>query len=140
MAALTGNRNTLRLGAETQITLAIAAATLIHEGALVCVNAGGFAVPGATATTLRAIGRAGQGINNTGANGDKSLSVDRGIFLYANDGTDPAALSDINKTCFIVDDQTVAKTNGTNTRSKAGRISDVTADGVWVAVGEPGID
>ena len=39
---------------------------------------------------------------------------------------------DIGKDCFIVDDQTVAKTNGANTRSRAGKVFDVDADGVWV--------
>lgn len=37
--------------------------------------------------------------------------------------------------CFIVDDQTVAKTNGTNTRSRAGIVAAVDADGVWVQIG-----
>ena len=38
--------------------------------------------------------------------------------------------------CYIVDDQTVAKTNGTNTRSVAGKIIAVDADGVWVKIGQ----
>jgi hypothetical protein len=32
----------------------------------------------------------------------------------------------------VVDDQTVAKTNGSSSRSVAGIIRDVDADGVWV--------
>ena len=45
---------------------------------------------------------------------------------------DAITLADIGKDCFIVDDQTVAKTDGAGTRSRAGRVFDVDADGVWV--------
>jgi hypothetical protein len=41
-------------------------------------------------------------------------------------------LADVGKQCYLVDDQTVAKTDGTNTRSPAGFVRDVDADGVWV--------
>lgn len=141
MAALTNDRNTLRLGDETHKRAGVAANAKIFLGALVALNASGFAVPGSTATTLRAVGRASESVDNTGgANGDESVSIDRGIFLYANEAGDPITLADINKTCYIVDDQTVARTNGTNTRSMAGRISDVTSEGVWVAVGQRGLD
>ena len=34
--------------------------------------------------------------------------------------------------CYIVDDQTVAKTNGGATRCVAGKVWDVDAEGVWV--------
>ena len=37
--------------------------------------------------------------------------------------------------CYVVDDETVAKTNGTNTRSRAGVVVDVDAQGVWVTTG-----
>ena len=33
---------------------------------------------------------------------------------------------------YLVDNQTVAKTNGTNTRSAAGVVRGVDAEGVWV--------
>ena len=52
---------------------------------------------------------------------------------FANSAaTDAITLADIGKDCFIVDDQTVAKTDGSGTRSRAGRVFDVDADGVWV--------
>jgi hypothetical protein len=40
----------------------------------------------------------------------------------------------IGNDCYIVDDQTVAKTNGTATRSIAGKIRAVDAQGVWVEI------
>ena len=53
--------------------------------------------------------------------------------------TDLIAQADAGSDCYIVDDQTVAKTSGTNTRSRAGIVLAVDADGgVWVQVG-PGL-
>ena len=40
--------------------------------------------------------------------------------------------ADIGADCYVVDDQTVAKTNGGGQRSVAGKIFDVDAQGVWV--------
>ena len=40
--------------------------------------------------------------------------------------------ADVGKTCFILDDATVAKTNGTNTRSECGVVVQVDTAGVWV--------
>ena len=45
---------------------------------------------------------------------------------------DQITAADIGNDCYGVDDQTVAKTNGANTRSVAGKIYDVDAQGVWV--------
>lgn len=50
-------------------------------------------------------------------------------------GSQKFTAADIGSDCYIVDDQTVAKTNGTNTRSVAGKIMDVDAQGVWVRSG-----
>ena len=42
--------------------------------------------------------------------------------------------AEIGDACYIVDDETVAKTSGGNTRSVAGEIVDVDDDGVWVDI------
>jgi len=44
------------------------------------------------------------------------------------------AITEIGTDCYIVDDNTVAKTNGTSTRSRAGKVVDVNANGVFVLV------
>ena len=49
---------------------------------------------------------------------------------------DAIVRADVGADCYIVDDQTVAKTNGSNTRSVAGKIIAVDADGVWVKIGQ----
>ena len=52
--------------------------------------------------------------------------------ILDEESADAITLADVGSDCYIVDDQTVAKTNGTNTRSVAGKVFDVDADGVWV--------
>jgi hypothetical protein len=46
-----------------------------------------------------------------------------------------AVLDASGNDCYLVDDQTVAKTSATNTRSVAGKIVDVDSQGVWVKLG-----
>lgn len=89
-----------------------------------------------TATGLKAAGVA-QGLadNSAGGNSAINVSVRRGVFRFANSSAgDAIALADVGATCYAVDDQTVAKTDGTGTRSAAGTIRDVDADGVWVQI------
>jgi hypothetical protein len=133
MAALTADRNTPRKGGDL-INLPVAGAKKIYSGALVARDAGGCATPGATATTLLGVGRAeAQADNSSGADGALSLDVRKGVFRFANSsGADEATRADIGADCYIVDDQTVAKTSGGGTRSVAGKIFDVDPDGVWV--------
>lgn len=66
MTALTQDRNTLRRdGVQTEPP--VAAGARIYGGALVAINAAGFAVPGSTATGLIGAGVAEQRADNTGA-------------------------------------------------------------------------
>lgn len=133
MAALTQDRNTPSRHGDRR-SFPVAAATKLFAGALAALNASGYAVPGSTATTLVAVGRTSKPADNSsGGAGDIRVEVDCGIFRFDNSGGgDAIAVTDIGATCYIVDDQTVAKTNGSNTRSAAGRIHDVDALGVWV--------
>lgn len=114
----------------------IKAATTIFQGSLVCLDAAGWAVPGATATTLIARGKAKATVSNAGgANGDQSIETERGIFRFENSAAgDLIARTEIGKDCYVVDDQTVAKTHGGNTRSIAGKVEDVDGQGVWVRI------
>lgn len=131
MAALTSARNTpSRRGAITVVPLA--AATTVYQGGIACRNAAGYGTPGATATTLKAVGIWRQTVTNTGAAGAAAAEAERGCFRFDNLAGDAITIADIGGTAYIVDDQTVARTNGTNTRSVAGIIRDVDATGVWV--------
>lgn len=115
----------------------VAASTRIYAGALVCINSAGFAVPGSVSTTLKVRGVCQeQADNSAGIAGDISVETRKGVYNFKNStSTDLIARADIGADCYIVDDQTVAKTSGTSTRSIAGKVDDVDSDGVWVRIG-----
>lgn len=133
--ALSKDRNTKRRDG-VQHSDPVAATTRIFAGSLVCLNAAGNAVPGSTSTTLKARGLAQEQVDNSaGAAGDLRIESRRGVFAFANSAsTDEITRAEIGTDCYIVDDQTVAKTSATNTRSVAGVIRDVDSDGVWVEI------
>ncbi len=133
MSALTQDRNTLRRDGAL-IEPGVAANTRIYAGALVAINAAGFAVPGSTSATLHGAGTALHAVNNTdGTDGATRVRIDKRPACFGNSASDDAiTLADIGQDCFIVDDQTVARTNGADTRSIAGKVFDVDANGVWV--------
>lgn len=135
MAALTKDRNTARRDG-VHYSDPVAAATVIFAGALVCLNAAGNAVPGATSTTLVARGVAQQQVDNSaGAIGDLRVETRRGVFCFANSASgDLITKAEIGDNAYIVDDQTVAKTSGSSTRSVAGVIRDVDTAGVWIEI------
>lgn len=117
------------------IPVPVAANVKIFAGAQVAASATGHATPGAVATTLTYLGRAEECVDNTGGGaGAKTVLVRRGkAFKWKNSGADPVTQAGLGKPCYIVDDETVAATNGANTRSASGVVVHVEADGVWVA-------
>lgn len=135
MAALTADRNT-PIRESKDFGHPVAASTKIFGGALVCINASGFATKGATSTTLKCVGVAQElADNSAGGNGAVLVKTRRGCFKFGNSSsTDAITLADVNSDCYIVDDQTVAKTNGSSSRSVAGKVRDVESDGVWVEI------
>ncbi|MGD9539084.1 MAG: hypothetical protein AB7P52_17765 [Alphaproteobacteria bacterium] len=134
--ALTADRNTPeRVGALDDFPLA--AATKVYAGGLACLDAAGNAVPGATATTLIGIGRFEEQVDNSaGLAGDKTVKVRRGVFRWKNSSdADAITKAEIGDICYVVDDETVAKTDGSASRSRAGIVDGVDSLGVWVRMG-----
>ncbi|MBL4801995.1 MAG: hypothetical protein JKY45_08875 [Emcibacter sp.] len=131
MTALAKARNTpARAG--RNLGIGVKAATVIWLGAMVALD-GGFAAPGRTAVGLKGLGRAkGTVDNSAGANGDLTVEIDRGVYLFDNAGADLITNADIGNDAYMVDDQTVARTNGGSTRSVAGKVHEVTSSGVWI--------
>lgn len=118
------------------LSLKMKGSTTFYAGALVMLNAGGFALPGAAAASQTAAGRAKVTKTNSGSDGDVSIEVERGTFKFENYGSDPVVQGDVLKTCYIFDDETVAHSDGTGARSAAGKVIALDADGgVWVQVG-----
>lgn len=136
MTALTGDRNTPR--AEGDVKSLLMSASKIFAGAIVMRNATGYATKGAVSTTLIGVGRAEEQVDNSGgAAGDLRIKVRPGVHRYANSAAaDLITIAEIGKPAYAVDDQTVAKTDGTATRSIVGFVFDVDSSGVWVEFDE----
>lgn len=137
MVALTSDRNTPERVGDLRAGL-MAANVRIFAGALIMRTAEGHLAPGATATGAVDAGRADIAADNTdGAAGAVTVDWRKGIFRVNNSaGDDLISLADIGTLCFIVDDNTVARTDGSGTRSPAGVVEDVDAIGVWVRLDE----
>lgn len=131
--ALTKNTNTPERDGKTFVA-AVAANVRIFAGALVMLTPAGLATPGAVATTLKPGGRAkGEANNLGGAASAITVEFEKGVFRFQNSAAgDAITIADIGANAFVVDDETVAKTNGGATRSVAGKIVDVDAQGVWI--------
>jgi hypothetical protein len=135
MVALTTDRSTARADGTMQ-AYGIAAATVLFAGSIGVINAAGFLTKGITGLGLRCVGRIAERYDNTtGANAAITGQVEAGIFKFANLAADLVTIADIGNDCFIADDQTVAKTNGAGTRSRAGKIINIDATGVFVRMG-----
>lgn len=129
---LSAPRNTRAL-APGALAYKVAANVTIHAGALVALD-GGYLAPGKAATGLVAVGRALESFDNAGgAAGAGYVRVEPGVFAWTSAAAgDAIAQAEVGSTCFIVDDETVAKTNGAGTRSAAGVVRMVEGAVVWV--------
>lgn len=135
MATLASARNT-RERLALDFSYSVAAATTIYAGSIVTLTAAGYARGGKQGGT-RAVGVAQNNADNsTGADGAKTVNVKRGCFQFLNFATDLVTPADIGNDCYVVDDETVAKTNGGATRVIAGKIVGIEMMGatstVWV--------
>jgi hypothetical protein len=107
----------------------------IFPGALVVLDPAGWAMPGQPGVGLKSVGRSDSNQVSATTNGERAVRTRRGRFSYANSaGADTITRADIGNSAYVVDDQTVAKTSGSATRSVAGIIRDVDAQGVWVEI------
>lgn len=107
----------------------VLAGTELTEGTIAVINANGYAEPGKTAAGLISAGCVEIGCSNKGgADGEKTVQIARGIFVWNNDGTIKA--TDLLKKCYIKD--TVTVTMEANGASVAGTILAVETDGIIV--------
>lgn len=123
----------------------VAKGEAIPEGAIVCVNADGYAVNGKAGTTLKYAGCAAESVDNSaGADGDAAVNVRaHKAFRWDQDGT----ITQVNllDRAYILDNQTVTATDGSAAASedgktpakeaaysKAGTIVMIDDDGVWI--------
>lgn len=131
MAATTVDRNTpVRGPTQRQIYLPLKSGQDIPAGAIVCVDATGEALNGADTAGLICMGRAAH--RATYANGDRFITVERGVFKYANDGNIVAGSR--GSLATILDNQTLSLASVTTNDIGAGYIEELEADGVWVSM------
>ncbi len=107
MANLTEDRKSIRKDGIT-FSIPTAANTVIYAGALVCVNAGGYAAPAADDATHSFAGKADKRADNSaGMDGDIRTEGRReGVFEYNASGM---SIADMGEDVYIVDDNTVGK-------------------------------
>lgn len=128
MTALVKNTPRTRVGDGLRFVDPVAAATLIHAGAMVALNAAGNAIPAIpSATRMRGVALA-EADNSDGATGDENVMIERGSFLVANNGT--INRTHIGGSVYVVDDNTV----GAAGTLIAGKCLDVTTQGVVVEI------
>lgn len=136
MAALTTERSTNEIanGAHS-LVLPVKASTTIYQGAIVAIDASGYAIPGKKATGLKTAGRAEETVVNDGADGAVTIQVTRGVFVYNNTATAANKITEANVLgpCYIEDDQTVTKL--ATGASIAGTVVRVDDEGVAVEMG-----
>jgi len=133
MTAATEGRNTKRRTGDKLSVVPNSGVTLYAGTLVTLLTATGLAVAGGAASAGPVVGVATETITGDGV---KATDVERGIFQFANStSTDLIAKADIGATCYVVDNQTVAKTDNSAARKAAGKIIDVDAGGVWVEVG-----
>jgi len=133
MAALTDQRQTAskELGAKT--SLPVAASETIYAGSMVNINSNGYAVSATDSATDKgkAFGVATETVDNSaGSNGDKSIVLQEGLYLFANDGMTQAKLGE---DAYVKDDQTVGATT-TNSVAAGKLIQYVSASEVWILI------
>lgn len=107
---------------------------VIHQGAIVALTSAGYARPAATATGLIAVGIARESVDATDiASGVLRVEVEEMIAECSNSaGGDEITIAELGKVCWLVDDQTVAKTSGGGTRSVAGYVRKIENGRIFV--------
>lgn len=138
MVALTAPRKVDRYGDKNPPDLyfaPVAANVKLWAGAIVCLNASGQAVPATTALGLRPAGIVEKTYDNTGgAAGAFKVDIRAGVFPVNILAADPVTQADAGVSVYLADDNTVARTAASNTRSVAGTMVGMTDDGTQALV------
>lgn len=129
---LTTDRDTQsRIGNSVDLTLK--SNETIFAGSLVSLDANGEAVSATDTSGESVVGRAEIKVDNAAetSNDGLTIKVKRGIFLFAS-ATNAITIANYGDIVYVVDDQTVGRTNEVSNNVEAGRIVDVESAGIWV--------
>jgi len=103
-AALSADSNIPRKEGGLQSFPVAGSSTQIYKGAMVCLNASGYLVAGASTAGLRFIGIAYENVLNSGSDGDKNCRVyTAGVFKLTATSITQAM---VGQTMYLVDDAT----------------------------------
>ena len=138
MTALTEDRNTQRRYVERIVgdDAPIAATTTVWNGSMVCCDATGALRPAADVAGLTFVGIAQLRMVNPSGVAAKVKPAARcavGVFKLATTGANAITAADLQKPCFVLDDQTVVRQAGTANAIAAGTVDSIDPDGgIWV--------
>jgi hypothetical protein len=138
MTALTEDRNTQRRYVERIVgdDALIAPTTTVWNGSMVCCDATGALRPAADVAGLTFVGVAQLRMINPSGVPAKVKPAARcavGVFKFATTGANALTAADLQKPCFILDDQTVVRQAGTANGIQAGTVDSIDPDGgIWV--------
>ena len=121
----TGNERT----GNRMLNIPVKGGAELTEATMAAINGDGYAAPAAASAGLKVAGCVQRYCDNrNGADGEQTVSVKRGVFVWGNDGT--IKETDILKPCYVKDERTVTIT--ADGSSVAGIILEVADDGVTV--------
>ncbi len=132
MSALTEARDTREIaagGVHYTREFTVATGSTVYAGAITAINSSGKAIPAISSGAITVVGRA----ENTAAAGE-TVTTRSGMFLYNPVSSGAISITDVNKKCYVADDQTVTLTSGSSA-VVAGVVRDVTAGGVVTEIG-----
>ena len=128
--ALTQDRSIQARHTGRLVPLQVAAGALIHLGAIVAVDASGWAVPAADSAGFAAVGVAQERVDNTsGGNGARTVCVQKGVFGLANSMSNPLGQAHVGRTAYVEDDGAVANDSVVN-KVAAGAVDEIGDDGL----------
>ncbi len=135
MTALSADRNPI-IRDGNEYVYPVAASVTCRTGGIAVLDASGNCKPAVAATGLITCGYFAETLANGATAAAVSVRVRRGVVRLENSAAgDAITKAEIGDTCYLVDDQTVAKTDGTGARSAAGKVMDVDTVGVFVQLG-----
>lgn len=129
MTAAAAARNTDAVGGVIPEVLELGqkGSTTCYAGAIAVLSSG-YLAPATATTGLVCCGRFEATSTNSGADGAVKAKVRPGMYWFGNSSAgDAIAAADRGTVCFLVDDQTVAKTSNSGARSRAGIVLDIDA-------------
>lgn len=144
--ALTAPKRSQKWAGGGLLNVGVVAAVTILQGGLV-IGSSGYARPArvgqggsdfaklADVANSRVLGIALETVTGGAADGAATIDIEEGTYLFKNSaGADALTVADIDRYCFLTDDETVAALSAGGTRPRAGIVREVGSDGVWVEI------